>query len=156
MIRLSELPRYAIVVYKAFLVAFPHGQLVFVASAVWVGHVVPAPLHRQRLVVAFEWNIFLVESGGGAVDVTGAGGQEHRQPLRWARVGLADLRQLARHTGVRHVRVESGAEGGSDADEDERAEARHVLFRLWVEMRTFRGAGLQGEGAWSLRARRSY
>ena len=156
MIRLSELPRYAIVVYKAFLVAFPHGQLVFVASAVWVGHVVPAPLHRQRLVVAFEWNIFLVESGGGAVDVTGAGGQEHRQPLRWARVGLADLRQLARHTGVRRVRVEGGAEGGSDADEDEHVEARRVLVRLWVEMRTFRGAGLQGEDAWSLRARRFY
>ena len=29
-----------------------------------------------------------------------------------------------RRTGLRHVRVEGGAEGGGDADEDERAEAR--------------------------------
>ena len=94
-----------------------------------------APLHRQRL----ECKIFLVEPGSGAVVVTGAGGQEHRQPLRRARVGVVDLRQLARQTGLRHVRVDGGANGGSDADEDQRAEARRVLLRLWVEMGKFRG-----------------
>ena len=156
MIRLSESLRNAIVVDMAVRVALPHGNQILLAPAVFFSRFNHAPLHRERLVVAFEWKIFLVESGGGAVDVTGAGGQEHRQPLRRARVGLADLRQLARHTGVRRVRVEGGAEGGSDADEDEHVEARRVLVRLWVEMRTFRGAGLQGEDAWSLRARRFY
>ena len=163
MIRLSELLGFVIVVLTdAVKVLRPHGIQfdviqVFVLYAVFAGRFSHTPLHRQRLVVAFEWKIFLVESGGGAVDVMGAGGQEHRQPLRRARVGLADLRQLARHTGVCHVRVEGGAEGGSDADEDEHVEARRVLVRLWVEMRTFRGgAGLQGEDAWSLRARRFY
>ena len=100
-----------------------------------------APLHRQRL----EGKIFLVKSGGGAVDVTGAGGQEHRQPLRRARVGVVDLHQLARHAGLCHVRVDDGgAKGGSDADEDQRAEARRILLRLWVEKRDFRG-GVAGE-----------
>jgi hypothetical protein len=65
--------------------------------------------------------------------MTGAGGQEHRHPLRRASVGVVDLRQLARHTGSRHVRGESGAEDGSDADEDERTDARRVLLCLWVE-----------------------
>jgi CO dehydrogenase/acetyl-CoA synthase gamma subunit (corrinoid Fe-S protein) len=116
----------------ALEVARPHGQQAFLASAVWVdfSH---AALHRQ---------LFLVESGGRAVDVTGAGGQEHRHPLRRERVvDVVDLHQLARHAGLRHVRVESGAADGSDADEDERAEARRVLIRLWVEKRKFRGAG---------------
>ena len=103
-----------------------------------------APLHRQRL----EWKIFLVKSGGGAVDVTGAGGQEHRQPLRRARVGVVDLHQLARHTGLRHVRVDGGANGGSDADEDQRAEARRILLRLWVEKRDLGGALQGSDGRW--------
>ena len=131
MIRLSESLRNVIVVDMAFCVALPHGNQVGHASAVCVvGRFIHAPLHRERLVVAFEWKIFLVESGGGAVDVTGAGGQEHRQPLRRERVGVADLRQLVCHTGLPHVRVEGGVEGGSDADEHERAEARGVLLRL--------------------------
>eukprot|EP00964_Phaeocystis_antarctica_P083484 scaffold52521_cov36-Phaeocystis_antarctica.AAC.1 len=46
----------------------------FVSSKLFVGHCIHAPLHRQRLVVAFEWKVFFVESGGGAVDVAGAGG----------------------------------------------------------------------------------
>jgi hypothetical protein len=100
-----------------------------------------AALHRQHLVVAFEWKTFLVESGGGAVDVPGAGGQEHRQPLRRARVGVVDLRQLVCHTELRHVWVEAGAQGGSDADEDERAESRRDILCLWVEKRKFRGRG---------------
>ena len=114
----------------AVLVAQPHGNQILLASAVFVSRFNHAPLHRERLVVAFEWKIFLVESGGGAVDVTGAGGQEHRQPLRRERVGVADLRQLVCHTGLPHVRVEGGVEGDSDADEHERAEARGVLLRL--------------------------
>ena len=67
---------------------------------------------------------------GGEGDVTGAGGQVHRQPMRRAHVGVHGLRQLARHTGFGHVRVEAGAEGGGDADEDECAEARRVVLRL--------------------------
>tara|TARA_B100000795_G_scaffold218757_1_gene172920 strand:- start:191 stop:454 length:264 start_codon:yes stop_codon:yes gene_type:complete len=55
-------------------VAHPYGNQIIFASAVFVGHCIHAPLHRQRLVVAFEWKVFFVESGGGAVDVTGAGG----------------------------------------------------------------------------------
>eukprot|EP00964_Phaeocystis_antarctica_P127577 scaffold91237_cov60-Phaeocystis_antarctica.AAC.1 len=95
-----------------------------------------APLHRQSL----ECKIFLVEPGGGAVDVTGAGGQEHRQPLRRARrVGAVDLHQLACHTGLCHERVDGGAKGGGDADEDERAEAQNVPLRLCVEKRNFSG-----------------
>ena len=121
------------VAVHAFEVARPHGRQVFLASAVWVGFspFIHAALNRQRL----EWKIFLVESGNGVVDVTGAGGQEHRHPLRRERVvDVVDLHQLARqHAGLRHVRVESGAADGSDADEDERAEARRVLIRLWVE-----------------------
>jgi hypothetical protein len=123
-------------VFLAFEVALPHGQQVALASAVWVDF-------RHA---ALKWKMFLVESGGGAVDVTEAGGQEHRHPLRRASVGVVDLRQLARHTGLRHVRGESGAEDGSDADEDERSDARRVLLRLWVE---------KTEEAWSLSARRS-
>eukprot|EP00964_Phaeocystis_antarctica_P134099 scaffold98328_cov57-Phaeocystis_antarctica.AAC.1 len=94
-----------------------------------------APLHRQRL----ECKIFLVEPGNGAVVVTGAGGQEHRQPLRRARVRVVALHQLACHTGLRDERADGGAKGGGDADEDERAEARRVPLRLWVEKRNFRG-----------------
>eukprot|EP00964_Phaeocystis_antarctica_P111878 scaffold76139_cov55-Phaeocystis_antarctica.AAC.1 len=109
------------------VIADPSGIQVFFASAVLVGRFRRAPLHRQRLVVAFEWKIFVVESGCGAVDVAGAGGQEHRQPLRRARDGVVDLRQTARHTGPRRVRDEGDTEGGGDADEDERAEARSRL-----------------------------
>ena len=143
MTRLSELTLNEIeVLIDAISVAKPHGNQVVGASAVYVvGRYIHAPLHRQRLVVAFEWKVFVVESGGGAVDVMGAGGQEHRQPLRRDRVGVVDLHQLARHTSLRHVRVEGGAEGCSDADEDERAEARGVLLHLWVEIRKFRGGG---------------
>ena len=130
MIRLSESLRNAIVVDMAVRVALPHGNQILLAPAVFVSRFNHAPLHRQRLVVAFEWKVFLVESGGRAVDVTGAGGQEHRQPLRRARVGVVDLHLLARHTGLRYVRVEGGAEGGRDADEHERAEARRVPLRL--------------------------
>jgi len=91
-----------------------------------------APLHRQRLVVAFEWVIFVVELGNGAVVVTGAGGQEHRQPLRRARDGVVDLHQRARHTGLRRVRDEGGAEEGGDADEDEGARGVHpFLVGAW-------------------------
>ena len=79
-----------------------------------------------------EGKIFLFESGAGAVDVTGPGGQEHRQPMRRPPVGTAGLRLLARRTGLGHVRGEDGAEGGSGADEHERAEARRALLRLRV------------------------
>ena len=65
--------------------------------------------------------------------IIGAGSQEHRQPLRRVDDGVVDLRQLARQAGLRGVRNEGGAEGGGDADEDERAEARGVRFRLQVE-----------------------
>ena len=58
-----------------------------------------------------------------------AGCQEHRQPLRRARDGVVGLRQLARHTKLGHVREEGGAEGGGDADEDERPEARSAILR---------------------------
>jgi hypothetical protein len=126
--------------FRAFLVALPHGHQMFLASAVWVGSS-HAAFHRQPLVVAFQWKTFLVESGGGAVDVTGAGGQEHRQPLRRARVGVVDLRKLARHTELRHVWGEADAEGDSNTDEDERGEARRDFLRLWVEKRKFRGGG---------------
>ena len=123
--------------------AQPHG--IFIGTAGALLRFSHAALHRQPLVVAFQWKTFLVESGGGAVDVTGAGGQEHRQPLRRARVGVVDLHQLARHAGLCHVRVDDGgAKGGSDADEDQRAEARPILLRLWVEKRDFRG-GVAGE-----------
>eukprot|EP00964_Phaeocystis_antarctica_P071444 scaffold43596_cov82-Phaeocystis_antarctica.AAC.3 len=57
-------------------------------------------------------------------------GQEHRQPLRRDRDGVVDLRQRVRHTGLGHVRGEGGIEGGGDADEHERAEARSVILRL--------------------------
>ena len=56
--------------------------------------------------------------------MTGAGGQEHRQPLRRARVGVVALLQLC------HVRDEGGTERGGNADEDARAETRSVLPRL--------------------------
>ena len=50
--------------------------------------------------------------------------------MRRAHVGLVGLRPLARRTaGLGHVRGEGGAEGGSGADEDERAEARRALLR---------------------------
>jgi hypothetical protein len=119
--------------------AQPHG--IFIGTAGALLRFSHAALHRQPLVVAFQWKTFLVESGGGAVDVTGAGGQEHRQPLRRARVGVVDLRKLARHTELRHVWGEADAEGDSNTDEDERGEARRDLLRLWVEKRKFRGGG---------------
>ena len=74
--------------------------------------------------------IFVVELGNGAVVVTGAGGQEHRQPLRRARDGVVDLHQRARHTGLRRVRDEGDAEEGGDADEDE---SRRGVVPLLVE-----------------------
>ena len=40
---------------------------------------------RRSIDSRLQKKIFVVESGGVAVDVAGAGGQEHRQPLRWAR-----------------------------------------------------------------------
>ena len=55
-------------------------------------------------------------------------GQEHGQPVRRDRDGVAGLRQLARHTRLGHVRSEGGMEGGDDANEDERAEARSVIL----------------------------
>ena len=64
--------------------------------------------------------------------MTGAGGQEHRQPRRRANVSELGLRQLSRHTG--HVRLNC-AKGGGDAGEDECVEARRVLLRLRVEKR---------------------
>ena len=101
--------------------ACPHGICI---STTGFRH---APL---QLVVLLKGKSFVVEPGGGAVDVSGAGGQVHRQPVRRAHVGVLGLRQLARHTGLGHVRVEAGAEGGGGADEDECAEARRVLLRL--------------------------
>ena len=53
------------------------------------------------------------------------GTEEHRQPLRRDRVGVVDLHQLASH-----MRHECGAEGGGNADEDERAGTRSGLLRL--------------------------
>eukprot|EP00964_Phaeocystis_antarctica_P165186 scaffold144756_cov93-Phaeocystis_antarctica.AAC.1 len=53
----------------------------------------------------------------------GAGCQEHGQPLRGARVEVLGLHQLVCHTGLRHVREGSGADGRADANE-ERAEAQ--------------------------------
>ena len=98
--------------------AFPHG-IVIGTTGFGFRH---APLHRQQLVVVLKGRSFLVEPGGGFVDVTGAGGQEHRQPVRRAHVGLVCLHPLARRARPGHVRGEGGAEGGSGADEDERAE----------------------------------
>ena len=86
--------------------------------------------HAPHHLVLLKGKSFVVEPGGGAVDVTGAGGQVHRQPMRRAHVGLVGLRPLARHTGLGHVRGEGGAECGSGADEDERAKARRALRRL--------------------------
>ena len=57
-------------------------------------------------------------------------GQEHGQPLRRDRDGVVGLRQLARRTGLGHVRSQGGMEGGGDADEDECSKARSVLLRL--------------------------
>eukprot|EP00964_Phaeocystis_antarctica_P067878 scaffold41117_cov60-Phaeocystis_antarctica.AAC.2 len=62
--------------------------------------------------------------------VSRGSGQEQRQPLRGERDGVLGLRQLARHTGLGDVRDDGGVEGSGDADEDERAVARGVLFRL--------------------------
>ena len=76
----------------ASLEARPHVYHVLWACAVWVGPFGHAPLHRQRL----EWKIFLFESRGGAVDMTGAEGQKRRQPLRSDRDGVADLLQHGR------------------------------------------------------------
>ena len=45
---------------------------------------------------------------------------------------MLGLRQLARHAGLGDVRDDGGVEGSGDADEDERAVARGVLFRLQV------------------------
>ena len=125
--------------------AQPHG--IFIGTAGALLRFSHAALHRQPLVVAFQWKTFLVESGGGAVDVTGAGGQEHRQPLRRDRDRVVGLRQLARHTGLGHVREEHGAEGGGDADEDEHAEARSVLPRLYrLRWGDLEGSTVQGMG----------
>ena len=98
--------------------ACPHG-IVIGTTGFGFRH---APLHRQQLVVVLKGRSFLVELGRGVVDVTGAGGQEHRQPVRRAHVGLVCHRPLARRARPGHVRGEGGAEGGSGADEDERAE----------------------------------
>jgi hypothetical protein len=77
----------------------------------------------------------------------GVGGQEHRQPLRRDRDRVVGLRQLARHTGLGHVREEGGAEGGGDADEDEHAEARSVLPRLYrLRWGDLEGSTVQGMG----------
>ena len=70
----------------------------------------------------------------------GLTGQEHRQPLRGERDAVLGLRQLARHAGLGDVRDDGGAEGSGDADEDERTEARGVLFRLQVETGTLQGS----------------
>ena len=112
--------------------AFPHGICIGTTESGF-RH---APLH---LVVVLKGKSFLVEPGGGAVDVTRAGGQVHRQPMRRAHVGVLGHRQLARHTGLGHVLVEAGAESGGDPDEDECEEARRVLLRLRVEKRNSRG-----------------
>ena len=49
--------------------------------------------------------------------------------MRRPQVGLVGLCPPARRTaGLGHVRAEGGAEGGSAADEDERAEARRALL----------------------------
>ena len=69
----------------------------------------------------------------------GRNGQEHRHPLRRARDGVLGLHQLARHAGLGDVRDDGGIESGGDADEDERAEARGVRFRLQVETGESRG-----------------
>ena len=106
--------------------ACPHGLCIGTTGS----GLTHAALHRRQLVVVLKGKSFRVEPGGGAVDVTGAGGQEHRQPTRRAHVGLVGLRPLARHTGLGHVRGEGGAECGSGADEDERAKARRALRRL--------------------------
>ena len=58
------------------------------------------------------------------------GGQERREPHRWARDGVLGLRQLARHAGLGDVRDDAGADQGGGTGEDGRAEARGVLPRL--------------------------
>ena len=57
--------------------------------------------------------------------MTRAGGQEHRQPTRRANMSVLGPRQLARHTGLGHVRIEAGVEGGGDGNEDECVDALH-------------------------------
>jgi hypothetical protein len=79
----------------------------------------------------------------------GVGGQEHRQPLRRARDGVAGLRQFARHTGLHRVRG-VGAEGGGGADEDERAEARSALLRLRLRHGGIYKVRLQDKNAYGL------
>ena len=81
-------------------VAVPHGHQICFASAVYVGRFSHAPLHRQRLVVAFEWKIFLVEaflSRRRRRQRAGRGGgrrrrrrrQRRRRRRRWNHAGRA-------------------------------------------------------------------
>ena len=67
---------------------------------------------------------------------------------------MVGLDQLARHTGRGHVRDERGAEGGGDADTDERSEARSVFLRLY-RLRDGGGSGghVAGGGAGSIKRR---
>ena len=69
--------------------------------------------------------------GIGWWPVVVTGGQEHRQPLRRARDGVAALRPLALLTGRRDVRDEGGAENGGNADEDERTGTPSTLLHLY-------------------------
>ena len=72
-----------------------------------------------------------ISSADGRERAAGDGGcQEHGQPLWRADDGVVDLRQLACRARLGVLRGVGGAEGGGDADEDERAEVRGVLLRL--------------------------
>ena len=85
-------------------------------------------------------------SADAVIEARNLCGQEHGQPLRRDRDGVVGLRQLARRTGLGHVRSEGGMEGGGDADEDERAEARSVILRRLLGVaRTVRGDWKRGK-----------
>ena len=85
-------------------------------------------------------------SADAVIEARNLCGQEHGQPLRRDRDGVVGLRQLAHRTGLGHVRSEGGMEGGGDADEDERAEARSVILRRLLGVaRTVRGDWKRGK-----------
>ena len=85
-------------------------------------------------------------SADAVIEARNLCGQKHGQPLRRDRDGVVGLRQLAHRTGLGHVRSEGGMEGGGDADEDERAEARSVILRRLLGVaRTVRGDWKRGK-----------
>ena len=70
--------------------------------------------------------------GGGANESTPNTSQEHRQASEWL---ISTSFMLATLVFVMRGFMKAAHEGGSNADEDERAEARRVNLCLWVEMR---------------------